>query len=59
MDVFAGEKWLRYQMGCVEFTTKHINKGQFQWFIEIVSYLQFVTGETVYTAEPQIDKMHT
>ena len=27
--------------------------GQFQWFIDIVSYLQIVTGETVLTEESQ------
>ena len=32
---------------------KHITVGQVQSFIDIVSYLQFMTGETVLTAESQ------
>ena len=38
---------------------KHINEGQFQWFIDIISYLQFVTREMVSTAESQTDEVHT
>ena len=34
-------------------------EGQFQWFIDIVAYLQLVTGETVRLRESQIDKTHT
>ena len=30
---------------------KHIPVSQFQWFIYIVSYLQFVTVKTVLTAK--------
>ena len=37
-------------MECVDFAVKHIPVGLFQWLIEIVSYLQFVRGETVSTA---------
>ena len=33
-------------------------EGQFQYFIEIVSYLQVVTGETVSTAESHREKVH-
>ena len=36
MAVFAGGRWLRYQMECVEFSTKNIPKGKFQWFMYIV-----------------------
>ena len=28
-------------MECVDFVEKHIPVGQFQWFIDIFSYLQF------------------
>ena len=31
-------------MECVDFAEKHIPVGQFQWFIDMVSYLQFVIG---------------
>ena len=35
----------------MEFVTNDIPEGQFQWFIDIVSYLQFVTGDKVSKAE--------
>ena len=36
-----------------------IPEGQFQWFINIISYLQFVTGETVSTAESHRDEVNS
>ena len=32
--------------------------GRFQWFLDIVSYLQFVTGEMVSHVESQQDEVH-
>ena len=58
MAVFSGGKWFRSRMECVEFAEKHIPVGQFQWFLDIFSYLQFVTGETVSTLESQRDEFH-
>ena len=46
MAVFWGGRWFRSHMECMEFATNHIPEGQFQWFIDIVSYLEFVTGDT-------------
>ena len=34
--------WLKSQRECMEFVEYHIHKGQFQWFIEIVSCLKFL-----------------
>ena len=59
MDVLAGGRWFRSKTECVEFATKHITEGHFQWFIDIVIYLQFVTGDTVSVAELQRDEVHT
>ena len=42
----------------IEFGTKHIPEGHFQRFIDIVSYLQFFTGETMSTVELQRDKVN-
>ena len=47
MYMFAGGRWFRSRMEYVEFAEKLIPVGQFQWFLEILSYLQFVTEETV------------
>ena len=58
MAVFAGGLWFRSRMECVDFAENHIPVGQFQWFLDIVSYLQFVTGETVFTVELQRDEVH-
>ena len=45
--VFSEVRWFIQQRECVEFSEKHIMKGKLQWFIIIVSYLQFVTGENL------------
>ena len=37
---------------------KNIPAGQFQWFIEIFSYLQFVMGKTVSNVESQRYEVH-
>ena len=58
MDVFSGGRWLWSRMECVEFAENHIPVGQFQWFLDIVSYLQLVTGETVSAEESQQDGVH-
>ena len=58
MTVFAGGRWLRSRMECVDFEEKHIPLGKFQWFLDIVIYIQFITGETVSTAESQQDEVH-
>ena len=58
MDLFAGGRWFRSQGECMEFSEKHIPEVQFQWFIDIVSYLQFVKGETVSNLESQRNELH-
>ena len=58
MAVFSGGRWFRSHMECVDFTEKHIPEGQFQWFIDTVCDLQFVTGEKVSTAKSQRDEVH-
>ena len=40
------------------FSTKQIPEGKFQWFIDIISYLNFFTGEIVSMAESQRDEVH-
>ena len=45
-------------MEFVDFAENHIPVGQFQWFLYIVSYIQFVIAETVSTAEWQQDEVH-
>ena len=37
---------------------KKIPEDQFQWFIDIISYLQFVTRDTVLTVASQRDEVH-
>ena len=43
-SVFIGERWFRYQSTCEDFARDKIPEGQFQWFIDMVSYLQFLIG---------------
>ena len=45
--VFAGGRWFSLQSKCEDFSRYQIPEGQFQWFIDTVSYLQLVTGEMV------------
>ena len=56
--VFESGIWFWSQKECGEFAEEQVTKQQFQWFIKIVSYLQFVIGGTVSTAEFQWDKVH-
>ena len=58
MDFFVGGRWFRSRMECVDFAENYIPVGYFQWFIYIFSYLQFVTGDTVLTADSQQDEVH-
>ena len=54
-EVFEGGRCFRSQSEYEDFSRDHILDFQFKWFIDIVSYLKFVTGETVSTAEYQRD----
>ena len=56
--MFTGGRWFRLQRECKDLDRDQILEGQLQWFIYIVRYLQFVTGETVSTLESQMDKVH-
>ena len=56
--MFVGGRWFRSQSECEDFAREKIPEGQFQWFVNIVSYLQFVTRENVSTSESQRDKVH-
>ena len=42
----------------MEISENHIPVGQLQWFLDIDIYLQFVMGETIWTAESQQDEVH-
>ena len=44
---------------CTTFLEEYIPDGQFQWFIYIAAYLQFVTGDTVIPRKSQLDEMHS
>ena len=41
----------------INFADDHVTEGQFQWFIDVVAYLQFVTGGTVIPRESKLDDM--
>ena len=58
MTVFKGGRWFWSQMECVDFAEKHISVGQFQWFLDIVSYIQLFTGETASAADSHRDEVH-
>ena len=58
MYMFAGGRWFRSRMECVDFAESQKPMGQFQRFIEIVSYIQFLTKEMVSTADSQRDEVH-
>ena len=51
--MLAGGGWFRSQSKCEDFSRDHIPEGQFKWFIDIVNYLRFVTGDTVPMVESQ------
>ena len=43
---------------CVQFATKGIPDGEFQWFMDIVTYLQFVGNEVVNSQEYQASELY-
>ena len=55
---FAGVRWFRSQSEYGDFAIDQIPDGQFQWFIDILIHLKFVTEETVSTAESHRDEFH-
>ena len=57
--VFERGRWFIYQIYCVEFVEDQVPEGQFQWLIEIVRYIQFMTGERVLTVEYQNYELYT
>ena len=54
----GGGWWFRSTRECEDFARDQILEGKFQWFIDIVIYLKFVTVEAVSTVESQRDKMN-
>ena len=57
---YSFSRWqvFRYQRRCIKFVEEGVLEEEFQWFIYIVSYIQFVSGETVSTAESHNDEVH-
>ena len=43
---------------CIMFSQKHVPEGQFQWFLNIVSYLRFNTDNIIDLETSQISKIH-
>ena len=56
--MFMGGRWSRTINNCITFTEEHVPESQVQWFIDIVAYLQFITGQIVIPRQCQIDEMH-
>jgi hypothetical protein len=51
-------RWFRTMDDCISFSRHHIPEGQFQWFVDVVSYLQFTTDIIVDTDESQKGEIH-
>ena len=43
---------------CVDFATKCVPHGEFQWFMDIITYLKFVGNEVVQSSESQASELH-
>ena len=56
--MFMGGRWFRTLNECITFSEVHIPEGQLQWFIDIVAYLEFITGNKVSPRESHLDYMH-
>ena len=56
--VFMGGSWFRTLNDCINLSEVHIPEGQLQWFIDIVAYLEFITGNKVSPRESHLDYMH-
>jgi hypothetical protein len=51
-------RWFRTLDDCIAFSRLHIPEGQFQWFLDIVSFLQFTTDVIIDTDESQRGEIH-
>jgi hypothetical protein len=51
-------RWFRTLDDCISFSRLHIPEGQFQWFLDIVSFLQFTTDVIIDTDESQRGEIH-
>ena len=50
--------WFRTLQNCVTLSQQNFPQGQFQWFIDSISYASFVTDEIVYKNELQKIEIH-
>ena len=57
IDILSGGRWFIFQSECEDFASNQIPSCQFKWFVDILIYPQFVTGETVLSEESQRDKV--
>ena len=56
--MFVGRGWFHTLNKCIEFSEELTQEVQLQWFIDIVAYLKFVTGDKFSPRESQIENMH-
>ena len=53
-----GGRWFHTLNNCINYFEAHVSEVQFWWFIDIVAYLQFFTGETFIPRESQLYDIH-
>ena len=50
--------WFSISDNFIVFSQKHVPEGQFKWFLELVSYLQFVLDDIIDAETSQISEIH-
>ena len=50
--------WFRSLYGCILLLKKHVLEGYLQWFLDLVSYLQFITDEIIDLETSQSSEIH-
>ena len=53
-----GGRWFHMLNNCIKYFETHVSEVQFRWFIDIVAYLQFFTGETFIPRESHLYGIH-
>lgn len=51
-------RWFCSLENCIQFARDHVPTGQFQWFIDLISYLTFITEEIVDREELERGEIH-
>ena len=57
-SVYARGRFFRSLLDCISFSQNYVPQGKFQWSLDFMSDICFVTEEIVHTYDSQISNIH-